>query len=80
MKVMVPQCIEDTFAGITASGDLVIDTGTGLVALTPCCQAVVTFVDYSLCCKGCYREVSLEYADDPHIHTPRAQLTVEIEP
>ncbi|WP_280454159.1 hypothetical protein [Nocardia brasiliensis] len=80
MKVTVPQGIADSFAGITASGDLVVDTGTGLVALTPCCRATVTFVDYSLCCKGCYCEVSLAYADDPHIQTPRALLTVVIEP
>jgi len=30
--------------------------------LTPCCQALATFHDYTLVCKGCYDEVSLEYA------------------
>ena len=31
---------------------------------TECCDAEVTFHDTTLCCKSCWREVSLEYLLD----------------
>ncbi|MFI5782683.1 hypothetical protein [Nocardia sp. NPDC051570] len=77
-KALVPQGIESRFVGITEHGHLIIRSGTTLVALTPCCQAVATFHDYTLCCKRCWQEVSLEFADEPQVAIPRDQLTITL--
>ncbi|WP_194838750.1 hypothetical protein [Nocardia sp. XZ_19_369] len=53
--------IYERFAGLTASGCLVVDDGGTRTALTKCCNAFATFHDEQLCCKNCWSEVPLEH-------------------
>ncbi|MGW0252382.1 hypothetical protein ACWDYH_37715 [Nocardia goodfellowii] len=66
------------FAGLSASGCLVIDRGGELTTLTPCCAAFTTFCDTTLCCKSCYGAVDFEHLLPAAVAVPAALINTVI--
>ncbi|MEV0764133.1 hypothetical protein [Nocardia sp. NPDC050435] len=78
LAVTMAREVYKEFAGLTASGCLVIDRDDELTALTPCCAAFVTYCDTSLCCKSCYGEADNEHLLPAQVAVPAPLINTVI--